>query len=371
MINIIKERKMLMAEKDIAMKMYLKKRVRYADIYNAVMFGGRQVIKAEELTELNSESSFIIDGIKLLNSMGKKNEKNAKRAVWRYRDIIMKWHGMLLMVLACEVQDKIHHAMPVRGMLYDALSYTDQISRIREKSDNAGKSLDSAEFFSGFGKTDRLCPVVTLVLYYGKEEWNGSLELYDMFGFEDEADRKFIERFVNNYKVNIVDVSKIEDLSIYQSDLKEVFGLIKCRNDKNKLLRYINDNRKFFETVDYETVNAIGAMLDGGEKYTEMFKNMGKEEETNMCQALEDLWSDGVKEGEARGIKLGEERGIKLGEERGIKLGEERGIKLGEISGIKKSVFMLRKVGTADDIIIDMIKSEYNITAEEAEKYIK
>lgn len=107
-------------------------------------------------------------------------------------------------------------------MLYDALSYTDQISRIREKSDNAGKSPDGAEFFSDFGKTDR----------------------------------KFIERFVNNYKLNIVDVSKIEDLSIYHSDLKEVFGLIKCRDDKNKLLRYINDNRKFFETVDYETVNA-------------------------------------------------------------------------------------------------------------------
>ncbi len=114
-MNIIKERKIFMAEKDIAMKMYLKKRVRYADIYNAVMFGGRQVIKAEELTEINAESDFMSEGIKVLARENPNKEKMGKRAVWRYRDIIMKWHGMLLMVLACEVQDKIHYAMPVRG----------------------------------------------------------------------------------------------------------------------------------------------------------------------------------------------------------------------------------------------------------------
>ncbi len=266
----------------------------------------------------------------------------------------------MLMILACEIQDKVHYAMPVCGMLYDALSYTDQMREIWEHLDEEErKSVDGAEFFSRFRKEDALYPVVTLVFYYGKEAWDGSLELYDMFKISGEADMDSIKEFVANYKVKLVDVSRIKDLSIYQSDLREVLGLVRCRENSKEMFDYANANKDFFESVDYETVNAIGAMVQGGEKYVKMIKDSKKEEKVNMCKALEDLWEDGVKTGEARG------------EERGIKLGEERGIKLGEMRGIQKAVLLLRRVGTSDDVIVDMIKSEYNMDAEEVQEYIK
>lgn len=304
-------------------------------IYNANMFGGRQVIKPEELSEINAESDIIEKCRKIIFKGNKTENAQTKRALWRYRDIVMKWHGIILMILACEIQDKVHHAMPIRGMLYDALSYTDQMREIWEHlNEEERKTVDGAEFFSRFRKEDKLRSVVTLVFYYGEQPWDGSLELYDMFEFESEEDLEVVRNFVTNYKVKLVDASRIEDLSVYHSDLKVVLGLVRCRGDKERLLTYANENRGFFESVDYETVNALGAMIQGGEKYAEMFKNNKAEEGTDMCKALEDLWEDGVK------------------------------------SGIRKAVFMLRKVGTADDEIVDMIKTEYNMTFEEAKKYM-
>lgn len=121
-----------------------------------------------------------------------------------------------------------------------------------------------------------------------------------------------------NYKINLVDVSDIGDLSVYHSDLREVLGFVKCRDSKKALLEYANTHKNFFEAVDYETVNAIGAMVQGGEQYVKMIRDGKKEEKVNMCKALEELWEDGVKTGEARG----------------------------EARGIRKAVLLLRRVGT-------------------------
>jgi muramidase (phage lysozyme) len=56
--------------------------------------------------------------------------------------------------------------MVVRNMIYDALNYGDQVRKMaaihREQKDTRG-----AEFLSGFRKTDRLKPVITLTLYWG------------------------------------------------------------------------------------------------------------------------------------------------------------------------------------------------------------
>ncbi len=334
-----------MAKEDIAVKVYFKDKAHFADAYNANMFGGRQVIKPEELSEINAESDVIEECNKVLFENGEINERQIKRVLWRYRDIIMKWRGMILMILACEIQDKVHYAMPVRGMLYDALSYTDQMREIWEHiSEEEKKVVDGAEFFSRFRKEDMLCPVATLIFYYGKQPWDGSLELYDMFKLENEEDMSAVKEFVANYKINLVSIEDIDDLSLYHSDLKEVLGFVKCRDSKKALLDYANSHKEFFESVDYETVNAIGAMVQGGEKYVKMIKAGKKEEKTNMCKALEDLWEDGV--------KIGEERG------------EKRGINL----GIQKSVLLLRKAGMTDDMIVDMIKTEYNVTGEEVKR---
>jgi len=49
-----------LGEADAVLKQWLRNKSRFADLFNAVIFDGRQVIKPEELEEINSESNVII-----------------------------------------------------------------------------------------------------------------------------------------------------------------------------------------------------------------------------------------------------------------------------------------------------------------------
>ena len=48
-----------MGKKDISVKLWLKDNRRFADLFNGVCFDGKQVIKPEELEDLDGESSFV------------------------------------------------------------------------------------------------------------------------------------------------------------------------------------------------------------------------------------------------------------------------------------------------------------------------
>lgn len=106
-----------MGKNNTAVRQYLSDTTRFADIVNGTIFGGKQVVHPEELEQVDGESDVLF-----VDKEG--NEKN----VQRYRDITMRWkQGMNLVIMACENQEKVHYAMPVRTMLYDSLSYVDQI----------------------------------------------------------------------------------------------------------------------------------------------------------------------------------------------------------------------------------------------------
>ena len=106
-----------MGKPDIAVKNWLSDNERVADLFNGMVFGGRLVVRAEELESMDRETDIIV------------TDKDGKRkGVQRYRDIVKRWKkGVDLAVLTCEAQNNIHYAMPVRGMTQDGLSYTDQI----------------------------------------------------------------------------------------------------------------------------------------------------------------------------------------------------------------------------------------------------
>ena len=133
--------------------------------------------------------------------------------------------GTKIIILACENQDEIHYGMPVRGMLYDAISYTEQIREL-QKIHRAKKDLrGSAEFLSGMKKEELLSPVVSVVFYYGEEAWNGKLDLHGLLGL-DREEYRFLKNYVPNYRVNIINPAEIEDLSSLEESLQMVFGCL-------------------------------------------------------------------------------------------------------------------------------------------------
>ena len=152
-----------MGKNDIYMKRWLSDKERFTDLINGSMFQGRKVFSPETLRVENTDQGMVL-----------KNSDGRRITIQRYRDIAMSAEdGTRIVILACENQEEVHYAMPVRGMLYDALTYAEQVLNIRQERREKKDLKGNAEFLSGLKRSDLLHPVITVVLYYGEEEWDG------------------------------------------------------------------------------------------------------------------------------------------------------------------------------------------------------
>ena len=263
-----------MGEKDTAMNQWLCDKVRFADLFNGSVFGGEQVVRPEELERIDSVSQTLLT-----------DKKGNKKNVKRYRDVVMQWRGkMNLAILACETQDSIHYAMPVRAMIYDGLSYMEQI-KIIKKENVEKKSLEPGnEFLTGLRKENRLHPVGTIVLYYGEEPWDGSRNLHELLEFpKDEKERQLLESLIPDYHINLIEADKIEKLKYYKTDLQLIFGLLQCKKDKQKFQNYIMEHEEYFQNLELETYEAVRVMLNSKTKMKKI-KAANAKGRVDMCQ---------------------------------------------------------------------------------------
>lgn len=302
-----------MGKADIAVKNWLGNNERFADLFNGIVFGGRQVIRPEELENMDRETDIIVPG-----------KDGERKGVQRYRDLVKRWRKKVdLAVLACEAQNNVNYAMPVRNMTQDGLSYTDQIRALWQKREQERKNghrmkkLTGEEYLSRFGKDDRIFPVITLVFYYDVKKWDGAQELYDMFEIDTELkEAEVLKRYIPNYRINLIDAGNMEHLERFETDLQQVFGMLQCRGEKQKLQKYIQDNRHFFECVDVETYQVMLEFLQS----RKIMKNIiltEKEDKIDMCKAMDDWYADAVREGRKAGEELGRADGLAKGRAEG------------------------------------------------------
>lgn len=111
----------------------------------------------------------------------------------------------------------------------------------------------------------------------------------------------------------LIDAKKLAEKNCLHSDLQVVLGMLKYRKEKEKLLEYTNAHKDYFKHLDNDTYVAVCALL-GSRKQLKQYRN--KEEEIDMCKALDDLYQDGVKQGVEQGIEQGITQGITQGEVR-------------------------------------------------------
>lgn len=122
-------------------------------------------------------------------------------------------------IYGLELQSAIHFAMPVRNMLYDAIQYANQVEKTAKvHKKNKDKADTNDEFLSGFYKEDKLIPVITLVIYFGSDEWDAPKSIYDMLSVKDSR----ILKFVPDYKLNLIAPASIsdEDFEKFHTELK-------------------------------------------------------------------------------------------------------------------------------------------------------
>ena len=110
-----------MSDKDTITKDYMQDKEIFADAFNFLLYGGRQVIKPEQLRPLDTTSIVLPYG-----------DDSKPIPVQKYRDILKMVTAMeddkaAYMLLGIENQSEIHYAMPVRNMLYDSIQYVAQV----------------------------------------------------------------------------------------------------------------------------------------------------------------------------------------------------------------------------------------------------
>ena len=280
-----------MKSKNAVSKSYLSDAQRFSQVCNNELFGGKDFIKPELLQELDP-GSLLVEGIR----------PEELKVLEKYRDVLKVYKNQILfLILGLENQNDIHYAMPLRQMLYDVLKYESQRAEI-EREHREKKDLKGAEYLSGMSKHDRLIPVVTLVVYWGSETWNGAKTLHEMLDIPPDLEQ--YKSIINDYRMNLLEVCSMKNLEEYSGELKALFGFVKYQKDKESMKKFVEENEALFRTMTPETVQAISVL--GNARQLEKYLGKGaEEEEIDMWQALEEMIMEGKSEGKAEGIAEG------------------------------------------------------------------
>ena len=206
---------------------------------------GNDIIKEDDLEDIPSKSNLKLDDGTFTH---------------QERDVSKLWkkEGVIISLLGIENQSQIDDNMIFRILGYDSASYKSQLNK----------------------KT--IYPVVTLVLYYGKKQWDSPISLRQRLSIPD-----VLKGIIPDYTANVYNLGNMPDEEIMRlkRDLPEMLDFFTA---------FIGDKR--FENIEKDVVH--------------LYKERKGE---GMCDIKEVL--DRI---ENRGIAIGEERGIKLGEERSI-----------------------------------------------------
>lgn len=319
-------RKMQKLKPDTVLRNYWRNNERFADFFNAVLFDGKQLIKPEELEDRDTEESSILEHRKYAETIqsSRDNIKIRKRSTV---------YGVEFVMLGIEHQDHIHYAMPMRIMGYDYGVYKKQYDDNSSKYKTA-EGMEADEYLSHMKKTDKFAPLITVVVYYGEKKWDGAVSLHGMLDIPEE-----MKGYVNDYKMLLIEAAK-SDLSLKNVDNVDLFNLLQIILDREitrdeareKAIQY-SEERK----TDREVVMTVAGATNSKIDYDAFGKGDG-----SMCTLFEEI----AKENEIKGIEKGIEKGIK-----------------GMVSALKE-------LNIPDATIMQKIREKFELSGEEAERYI-
>lgn len=238
-----------MGKCDIILSQYFEDDCRYADLINGFVFEGRQVVDEKDIIDRNPVITGFLGKVK------------GCIPIQKYRDAVRKIvFGMNFIVLGLE-----------------------------------------HPFLGGITKEDRFKAVVTIVLYYGSEPWQGARTLYDLLDLDSVPDK--VKDLLNDYRIHILEVRRIQELDRYQTDLREVFGFIQKSGDKAAVKKFAFENAEKFQKLEEDAYDVISILTGSKELETMKEKYREKGGKINMCEAIRGL----IEEGKAIGLSLGDQ----------------------------------------------------------------
>lgn len=147
LMRLCPEGKVQMQEQNVVSIDYFKVKKRFADLLNGYIYHGQEVIRPQDVQELDSVISRTRRSGTVLRA--DVNILDLMRKVQR------KCHAVLI---ALQNQTDIHYAMPVRVMNADAIGYYEQWKKRKRIHREAADLKGSAEFLSGIRKGEWMIP---------------------------------------------------------------------------------------------------------------------------------------------------------------------------------------------------------------------
>ena len=262
-------------EKDFKSNVFFSDNERFADIINGIGFDGVSLVRGKDLQELDTTVH--------LGRRKNLNEEEEEQHTY-HRDLMRKTpFGVNFAIIGIENQEEIDYAMPLRIMGYDFGEYEKQAAQIKKEVRKKKRGLSAGEFLYGFRKKDKILPTVTFVLYYGEKEWDGAKDLYGLLDFRGIPES--LKSKISNYQMHVVEVRKLEDTSIFKTDVRMVFDFIRYAKDKKKLKELVESNSLLYQYIDEEAYDMVAAyagdseMFDWKEKYKRGRKEENKTDE--------------------------------------------------------------------------------------------
>ena len=128
---------------------------------------------------------------------------------------------------------------------------------------------------------DKLLPIITIVILFQDQTWNGPKSIHEMLNTTDPA----VLKYVQDYKIHVIAPADMteDELRKFQSSMREVLNFIKYSKDKRKLAQIMQADAERFKHMEREAVQLLN-LVTGAEM--EMDED---EEVVNMCKAIQDM----------------------------------------------------------------------------------
>lgn len=286
-----------MGKIDVCTKEYMSNPERFADAFNYYFFKGKHIVKPEELT--------VQDTTEIIRLFDKKTSVVSAQ---KFRDVLKMWTVMsdetaTYMLLGIENQSGIHYAMPVRNMVYDAYNYFSQVETIGKKH-RKEKDVRGDEFLSGFSKTDKIKPILTLVIYWGTKEWDAPRSLFEMFEIKEEVE-EILKEYVNDYKIHVIVPREIENFEQFSTGLGNCLRYIWASENPKTMGKLLWEYADIYSNLDIDSVNLIQEVTG-----TEIPRMRVEEGGVDMCKAIEGMMEEAVKKSSGESARNLFENGV-------------------------------------------------------------
>ena len=253
-----------MGEKDMMTKNLEQYNDVFCDIINVLFFNGEDVVKADELEPAGKDSHYKADG--KIHSQ----ERDVSK-FWKNANITIAFVGI-------ENQIGVDKGMALRVISYDGAEYRNQYK----------------------SKNEKYYPVITLVIYFGKDDWTCGKSLHECLEIPEK-----LREFVSDYKMNFYAVKDMdeEQISKFKSDFRAIAEFFYALNNKTE---YHPTNQKLHHA---EEVLDMISVFSKDDKFRDEYNSLSDETKgdgVSMCEIYDNIMEKGIE----KGIEKGEKKGV-------------------------------------------------------------